>query len=227
MTGHLEQPARIIQVALPPDPEGLVLVLHGGAARRDAMMVSPAQLSVLRMIPIARRISRAGSGRLAVFRLLNSHRGWNSRRTPVQDVDWALGQLRGRLGPLPIGLVGHSLGGRAALLSAGQPGVASVVALAPWVYPTDFADATGRQVLIVHGSSDRVASPQRSATVARAMGDRAAVGYVLIDGGRHAMLRHHRQFTTLAADFTTAALLRAGADGQAGQILAGQRWLEI
>ncbi|HUD78433.1 MAG TPA: alpha/beta hydrolase [Streptosporangiaceae bacterium] len=207
MTGHQERAARIIQVTLHPDPEALVLVLHGGAARREARMVSPAQLSVLRMIPVARQISRAGRGRLAVFRLLNSHRGWDSRHTPVQDVDWALGKLRGQLGRLPVGLVGHSLGGRAALLSVAQPDVASVVALAPWVYPTDFADATGRQVLIVHGSSDRVASQQRSATVARAMGERAAVGYVLIDGGRHAMLRHHRQFTSLAADFTTAALL--------------------
>ena len=37
-----------------------MLVLHGGASRRAGMMVSPTQLSVLRMIPIARRIARAG-----------------------------------------------------------------------------------------------------------------------------------------------------------------------
>ena len=120
MTGHQERAARIIQVTLPPDPEALVLVLHGGAARREARMVSPAQLSVLRLIPVARRSAGPGAAGLAVFRLLNSHRGWDSRDTPVQDVDWALGKLRGQRGRLPVGLVGHSLGGRAALLSAGS-----------------------------------------------------------------------------------------------------------
>ena len=47
-------------------------------------------------------------------------------------------EVAGRFGPdLPVCLIGHSLGGRAALLAAGQPTVAGVVALAPWVYPTD------------------------------------------------------------------------------------------
>ena len=53
-------------------------MLHGGGSRRGNMMVSPTQLSVLRMIPIATRIVHAGHGRLAVFRLLNSVRGWDS-----------------------------------------------------------------------------------------------------------------------------------------------------
>src|SRR4051812_42709123 len=101
-------------------------------------MVSPTQLSVLRMIPIARRIARAGRGRLAVFRLLNSHRGWDATHTPVHDARWALDRVAEELGAhLPTCLVGHSLGGRAALLAAARPDVRSVVALAPWVYPTD------------------------------------------------------------------------------------------
>ena len=62
-------------------PRGVVLVLHGGAGR-GSRRVSPAQLSVLRMVPVAGRIARAGTGRLAVYRLLNSHRGWDSRRRP-------------------------------------------------------------------------------------------------------------------------------------------------
>jgi hypothetical protein len=86
-------------------------------------MVRPNQLSVLRMIPIAWRIALRGQGRLAVVRLLNSTRGWSAQRTPVEDVRWAIGQVQGRFGAeLPIGLFGHSLDGRAALLAAGTPG---------------------------------------------------------------------------------------------------------
>ena len=59
---------RLIPVGRPRSPEAAVLVLHGGASRGDRMMVSPAQLSVLRMIPTARVVARAGGGRLAVYR---------------------------------------------------------------------------------------------------------------------------------------------------------------
>ena len=152
---------RLIDVAVPAGPEGAVIVLHGGASRRDRMRVSSAQLSVVRMVPIARRIARAGRGRLAVFRLLNSRRGWDATHTPVQDTRWAIAQVRDRVGgAVPICLVGHSLGGRAALLAAGEPEVAGAVALAPWVLPSDTPRGVdGKPILIVHGSRDRVADP--------------------------------------------------------------------
>lgn len=233
----MERTARLIPVSVPRDPRGVVLVLHGGAARREGATVSSAQLSVLRMIPIARHIAKVGRGQLAVFRLVNSARGWDTRHTPVQDARWALDQIDGRLGARRATcLVGHSLGGRAALLTADRPGVASVVALAPWVYPDDHVVACGRQVLIVHGRDDRVAKPENSAAVARSLagdpagsatGDSVTVGYVLVNGGRHAMLRHHRRFTGLAADFTVATLLGRKVQGPVAQILAGQRWIEI
>jgi hypothetical protein len=234
---EVERTARLIPVSVPLDPCGVVLVLHGGAARRDGATVSSAQLSVLRMIPIARHIARVGRGQLAVFRLLNSCRGWDTSHTPVQDARWALDQIDGRLGARRATcLVGHSLGGRAALLTADRPGVASVVALAPWVYPDDRVEVCGRQVLIVHGSDDRVAEPKNSAALARnlagdpadsARADSATVGYVLVNGARHAMLRHHRRFTGLAADFAVATLLGRKVQGPVAQILAGQRWIEI
>jgi len=193
------------------------------------MMVSPTQLSVLRMVPIARRIARAGRGRLAVFRLLNSARGWDTKQTPLRDAQWALEQIAQRAGqPLPVCVVGHSLGGRAALLSAGQPHVRSAVALAPWVYPTDVpGDLSGQQLLIVHGTRDRIASPARSAALARALADRARVAYISVTGGKHAMLRHHRLFDGLAADFATATLLDADPDGPIGRVSAGERWIEL
>ncbi|MCW2759638.1 MAG: Alpha/beta hydrolase family protein [Nocardioidaceae bacterium] len=198
---------RLVDVRTPAHPEAAVVVLHGGASRTDGALVSPTQLSVLRMVPVARRLSRAGRGRLAVFRLLNTHRGWDASATPVQDAVWALDQVRARYGDVPLGLVGHSLGGRAAILAGDQPGVRSVVALNPWVYPTDRVDLPGRQVLIVHGTDDRIASPARSARVADALRRTAHVEYRTVPGGKHAMLRHGRAFETAAASFTVGALL--------------------
>jgi dienelactone hydrolase len=207
---------------------GAVLVLHGGAQRRANMMVSPTQLSVLRMIPVARRIAHTGRGRLAVFRLLNSRRGWDTRQTPVHDAQWALAQIAERLsGRLPVCLVGHSLGGRAALLTAGHPAVQSAVALAPWVYPTDVpAGLDGRRLLIVHGTQDRIASPGRSAALARALSAHARTAYISVTGGRHAMLRHHSLFDGLAADFARSTLVESLDTGLVGRIEAGETWLE-
>lgn len=178
-------------------------------------MVSPAQLSVLRMVPVARAVARAGRRRLAVHRLLNTARGWDAEHTPVADVAWALEQLAERHGPLPVGLVGHSLGGRAAILAGHHEAVRSVVALNPWVYPTDDNDLAGRRVLVVHGLSDRIAPAERSAVVARRLAARTSVGFVEIPEGRHAMLRHGRRFEQYAAEFTAAVLL-----GEEGRTLS-------
>jgi dienelactone hydrolase len=173
------------------------------------MNVSPAQLSVLRMVPIARRSAGAGKGRLAVFRLLNSARGWDTHHTPLEDARWALDQIAERLGGrLPTCLVGHSLGGRGALLTAGAPEVTGAVALAPWVLPTDLpGGAGGRRFLIVHGARDRIADPRRSLALARALARQAEVAYVCVEDGAHAMLRHHALFDDLAARFAAATLL--------------------
>jgi pimeloyl-ACP methyl ester carboxylesterase len=225
----MESQARLIETRVPDAPSGIVLVLHGGASRREPTVVSPTQLSVVRMIPIAGRIARAGRGRLAVFRLLNSARGWDERRTPVDDVTWALGELEARLGELPVCLVGHSLGGRAALLSLGRPGVRSVVAMAPWVYESDGAlqVPAGRRALIVHGDADRIASPRRSEVVARGLRRSAEVGYVRVAGGKHAMLRHGRVFDRVAADFATATLLGDAPGPPVRQVLDGQQLVEV
>ena len=206
----MELNPRLIPVAVPADPEGVVVVLHGGARRGENLMVSPTQLSVLRMIPIARRIARAGRDRLAVFRLLNSRRGWDATHTPVEDARWALEQLFKRFGRnVPSCLVGHSLGGRAALLAAGAPEVRSAVALAPWVQPTDHPrDVRDKPILIVHGARDRVASPERAADLARRLDDVAGarVDFRLIPGAKHAMLVHHDEFSGAAADFAVQTL---------------------
>lgn len=220
---------RLIETSVPREPEGAVLVLHGGAARRESMAVSPTQLSVLRMIPIAGRAARAGRGRLAVYRLLNSQRGWDTQHTPVHDTHWALEQIAERLGgAVPTCLVGHSLGGRAALLAADRDPVRSAVALNPWVYPTDVpSGADDRRFLIVHGSEDRVARPERSAAVARALASSADVAYVTVEGGKHAMLRHGGRFDGLAADFAAATLLGEPTDGVLARVDAGEAWVTV
>lgn len=198
---------RLLTTLAPRRAEGVVVVLHGGGARPGRTRVSPAQLSVLRMIPLAGRIALAGRGRLAVHRLLNSHRGWDSQHTPVLDVRRALEQVRERYAGAPVCLVGHSLGGRAALLSADQPSVRSVVALNPWLQTTDTIDLDGRSVLVVHGLDDRVAPAERSAAVARRIAPTGRLAYVDIPGARHAMLRHGREFEQYAADFAISTLL--------------------
>lgn len=220
--------ARLVATHVPRDPVAQVVVLHGGAARRHGMRVSPAQLSVLRMVPVAARVAQAGRGRLAVFRLLNSVRGWDTHHTPVRDVGWALAQLGERFGTaLPTCLVGHSLGGRAAIEAGALPEVRSVAALAPWVYPSDGrSDLTGRRVMVVHGTEDHVASPTRALAVARNLQRTAQVGFISVEGGRHAMLRHHRSFDGYAATFAAATLLGTPATGAVAEVLDGRFFVE-
>lgn len=221
--------AKLVAVREPATPEGVVLLVHGGASRRGRMMVSPAQLSVLRMIPVARRIARFGRGRLAVYRLLNSYRGWDTSHTPVHDIAWALDQVAERYGPdVPVCLVGHSLGGRASILASRLPSVRSVVALAAFVYAAD-ADGLGlrdRQILFVHGLRDRIAPAQRARQLAERLARTNAVGFIAIRNGKHAMLAQHRTFERAAADFVGATLLGRTppppvADAMAGGMAGG------
>jgi pimeloyl-ACP methyl ester carboxylesterase len=220
---------RLIDVAVPAEPAGVVLVLHGGGSRGAPVSVSPTQLSVLRMIPLAQRIKRASQGRLVVLRLLNSYRGWDTDHTPVTDVAWALGELAERFGPgLPVCLVGHSLGGRAALLSAGRPEVRGVVALAPWVYPSDrVSGVNGTPIVIIHGDADRVASPERALAMAANLRRDTAVSFVTVAGGTHAMLSHRDSFDGLAARCVEWMLLGRVDGPVVAQIAAGEPELTV
>ena len=225
----MEAAPQLVAVREPAGAEGVVILLHGGASRGDRVMVSPTQLSVLRMIPTARAVARAGRGRLAVYRLLNSYRGWDSEHTPVADTDWAIDRVREKYADAPVGLVGHSLGGRAAIAAGDHPAVGSVVALNPWLYRDDAADLAGRRVLFVHGGRDRVASPSRAEAVARRLSRTSEVGFISIPDGKHAMLSHGREFDSYAAQFTAAVLLddAARATGPVARVLAGESWVTV
>jgi pimeloyl-ACP methyl ester carboxylesterase len=155
----------------------------------------------------AAAVARAGRGRLVVARLLNATRGWGSDAAPVRDAHWALDRLADRFGPLPTSLVGHSLGGRAALVAADRDEVRSAVALAAWVLPGDARRVRDRQILFVHGTADRVAPPARAAGVARDLEAANQVSFVRLDGAGHALLREAWQVDALAADFARATVL--------------------
>jgi alpha-beta hydrolase superfamily lysophospholipase len=216
-----------VPVHEPRSADGVVLVLHGGASRGDGVRVSPTQLSVIRMIATARACARVSRGRLAVYRLLNTYRGWDTTHTPVADCDWAIEEVATRFPGAPVGLVGHSLGGRAALVAGDNAAVRSVAVLNPWLYPADDPDLSGRPVLFVHGGRDRVASIDKAEAVARRVARRTSVGFIRIPDGKHAMLRHGSAYDRYAASFTAAVLLDdpALAAGPVARVLSGESWL--
>jgi pimeloyl-ACP methyl ester carboxylesterase len=90
-------------------------------------------------------------------------------------------------------LIGHSMGGRAALRVAGTAGVAGTVALAPWCPPNEpVAHLAAARLVIVHAERDRTTSPGESLRIAeRARAEGAAVCRFVLPGGDHAMLRRY------------------------------------
>lgn len=205
---HLHVPAGLRDSRV----EAVVLVLHGG---RDASLtpVRASQLAVIRLLPFAHRIAWRGRGRVAVGRLRYRVRGWNSgsgdQPAPVQDAEWALDRLTERFPDRPIGLVGHSMGGRTALRVAGHPQVRSVVGLAPWLPSGEpIEQLAGRRVLLAHGSADRMTSPRGTAAFAGRL-ERAGVPVSLVEisGDGHAMLRRPKLWHEVATQFTLRTLL--------------------
>lgn len=205
-----------LQTALVGDGElsrakAVALVLHGGKETSESPAGSR-QLAVLRMVPLARHLVTVGGQRgLAVWRLRFRYRGWNSEAAhPMEDLEWALRQLRLRHGRAPIVIVGHSMGGRAALRGAGADGVAGVIGLAPWVPEGEPAEQlTGRRVLVVHGVRDRITSAERSREfVARIRPIAEEAIYVGMRNCGHAMLQRTQVWNRLTSDFVLHAGLR-------------------
>ncbi len=155
-------------------------------------------------------------------------RGWDAAHTPVHDVRWALerlAELHG--GTLPTCLVGHSLGGRAALMAGSAPEVASVVALNPWLQSSDRVDLGARPALVVHGSEDRIADPRRALALATRLALTGPVGFLRVSGGQHSMLRHRSVFEESAADFARATLLGDVVEDPVARLLKGTTELTV
>jgi dienelactone hydrolase len=232
-----DQPALDV-VAPDAETTAIALVLHGGRSTSTAA-VRATQLAVVRMAPFAASLHRAGRGHgLAVARLRYLVRGWNgAARSPVPDVEWALDQLAERYPGAPVALVGHSMGGRAAIYAAGHPAVGALVGLAPWLEAGDpYAQVADRRVLVVHGELDRMTSPAESAAwTQRARTVAASAGYVAIRRERHAMLRRARLWHSVTTGFVLATMcgvapnqsVTAPAANAVMKVLAGQPSLVV
>ena len=152
---------RLEPVGGPQDaPGSLVVVLHGGRAR-SRESGERKSLAYRRMVPFARSIAAAGP---AVHLLRYRFRGWNAPAADaLRDARWALDELAARHPGVPVALVGHSMGGRAALHAAGAANVVAVCALAPWLDGSDpVGQLAGRSVLIAHGDRERWTDPAQS-----------------------------------------------------------------
>ena len=205
---------------------GIVLVAHGGQDHSTAP-VSASQLAVLRMIPIAAAIRNAvGGDAIDVRRPLFKVRGWNgTQASPVADLTAVLDEIVLRSPGVPVVLVGHSMGARAAVRAAGHPAVTAVAGLAPWLPPGEPAgQLAGRRLLLAHGTADRITRPADTwayADRARAVSD---VAVIEIRGGDHPMIRRALLWHAIAAEFTRASFgLPAGGGEAAVAITASAR----
>lgn len=193
-----------------PDTRAVALLLHGGAEAGTGP-VPRWSGPPLRMVPFGWAIRRRDR-RIAVARLRYRTRGWNGAAAdPLTDVVDALRRLQARRPGVPVVIVGHSMGGRAAIAAAGDPHVTGIVVLAPWIPADDpIIQLTGRDVLVVHGTDDHRTSPEGSARFARRIeGVARSTDWIAVPGGDHAMLHHFRRWHGLTATAVVAMVDRA------------------
>ncbi|MCB0882795.1 MAG: alpha/beta hydrolase [Thermoleophilia bacterium] len=198
----------------PADPRAVVLMLHGGAENgtRRPRRYDPA---VLRARVVGEAVARAGSDDgLRVEMLRYRMLGWNEGSS-VSDARWALDDLARRFPGTPIGVFGHSMGGRTALLVLDDPRLRAVVTAATWVELRDLPAIrphAGLDALLLHGAWDRITSRRGSLLAAdhlRALGARVALIDDIRDG--HGMLLRARTWHRTASEFLRDALGPAAA----------------
>ncbi|MER7930810.1 MULTISPECIES: alpha/beta fold hydrolase [unclassified Streptomyces] len=188
-----------------------VITLHGG--RSDGYQTSrPWHLAALRMRPVLRAAASAVSLEDAVLAQVRyRHRGWN-QGDPLQDTYRALDELERLAGPVPALLIGHSMGGRAALRAASRPQVRGVVALAPWLPPGEpTGHLRGKRAVVLHGTRDRITSADASSDyVRRARTQQTRAGIILVRRGDHAMLRRSPLWHRTVAELVGGLLHPSG-----------------
>jgi alpha-beta hydrolase superfamily lysophospholipase len=201
---------------IPPrvSTKGVVLIAHGGQTS-STVPTSPLQPAVLRMIPVAAAIRMAlrGSG-AAIQRHRFRVRGWNGAlASPVGDLNEALNAVVAKFGSVPVVLVGHSMGARAAARAAGHAAVTAVAGLAPWLPPGEpVGQLAGRRVLLAHGSADGVTSPAETWAFLERARAVTEVSAVEVRDGDHAMVRRACLWHAIAAEFARAALALPSGD---------------
>lgn len=196
---------------LPATPSAAVLVLHGGQEHgTNPPAPGPFNLPDLRMRGFVRALRRETAGAdVAIGVVRYRRRGWNGEAADAaRDARAALGDLAEELGRVPTVLVGHSMGGRAALRSAGHPNVTGVVALAPWCPQDDPCEQLeGRSVVMLHGDRDTVTSPADTRALAargRAAGARVC-GFTVVGSG-HALLQRSGDWHRATARLSSGLL---------------------
>ncbi len=189
--------------------DAVVLLLHGGPEQgfREARRWGA---PYLRMLPFGAAVRARSGDRIAVVRVRHRHNGWNEGLgSTARELCAALDDLAQVAPGVPVGLLGHSLGGRTAVAAAGHPLVRSVVGLAPWLPPgEDPEPLRDRRVLLVHGVQDRICpigETEDFVVAARAAG--IGVALERIPRAGHFMLRHARRWHELAADHLVRTLL--------------------
>jgi pimeloyl-ACP methyl ester carboxylesterase len=202
-----------------------VVVAHGG----QSVSTEPTaayQLAVLRMIPLVTAIRHAVRGRGVVVRRPRFEvRGWNDAdASPVRDLTRLLDDLRHEFGPVPVVLVGHSMGARAALRAAGHPSVTAAAGLAPWLPPGEPVDQlAGRRILLAHGTADAVTSPADTWVYAERARALTSVTAIEVRTGEHTMLWRAPLWHGLAAAFTCLSLGLPAPSGSATAAVADAR----
>ncbi|MFC1413992.1 alpha/beta fold hydrolase [Streptacidiphilus sp. N1-12] len=193
----------------PGRPKAVVLVLHGGRSEGPEPLRrwNPARL---RMRPFSSALLAAVRGeQVAVGEVAYRVRGWNGPLADAAvDAAAAIEQVARDFGPVPVVLLGHSMGGRAALRAAGADPVTGVVALAPWCPPGEpSAQLAGKRLVTLHDVADRVTDPRETRAFALAAREAGAevAGYT-VRGSGHAMLRRGRDWQAAATGLVAAML---------------------
>ena len=187
---------------------GVVVVAHGGQSS-STEPTNALQPAVLRMIPVAAAVRHGlrGSGAV-VLRPRFRVRGWNgAQASPAADLHEMLDGIAADFGAVPVVLIGHSMGARAAIRAAGHPAVSAVAGLAPWLPPGEPADQlAGRRVLLAHGTVDTITSPAETWAFVERARQVTTVTAIEVRDGDHPMLRRARLWHAIAAEFARSAL---------------------
>jgi pimeloyl-ACP methyl ester carboxylesterase len=198
---------------------GAIVVAHGGKSA-STEPVTPLQPAVLRMVPLtlAIRYALRGSGAVVVqprYQL----RGWNGElASPVPDLGEVLDQIGARFGGIPVVLIGHSMGARAAIRVAGHPAVTAVAGLAPWLPEGEPVNQlAGRRILLVHGTADEITDPADTWAYAERARAVTRVSAIEVLGGEHTLLRRASLWHRIAADFSCLSL---GLPARTGEVSA-------
>ena len=182
---------------------GVAVFCHGGTASSVAPPREQA-LSLLRMRVIEQFVRDAAGDRGLTTQLVRYRvAGWNGEAADAYiDVQKVVEQIRAEHGSeVPVVLVGHSMGGRAALRAGGDPQVAAVCALAPWTPPGEPVDLLrDRTVAILHGRGDRWVPASLSADFALRAGAAGVHVARFTTAGGHSMLRGAHRWHAFARD---------------------------